>query len=57
MTVDKAKLEPKSIQVNYKDGNEVTYTLKRFAPNVELADGLFTFDKAKYPGVEVNDLR
>ena len=40
-----------------KDGNEVTYTLKRFAPNVELADGLFTFDKTKYPGVEVNDLR
>ncbi|MBK8338551.1 MAG: outer membrane lipoprotein carrier protein LolA [Flavobacteriales bacterium] len=57
MTVDKAKVEPKSIQVQYKDGNEVTYTLKRFAPNVELADGLFTFDKAKFPGVEVNDLR
>ena len=57
MTVDKAKLEPRSIQVQYKDGNEVTYTLKRFAPNVELADGLFTFDKTKYPGVEVNDLR
>ncbi len=57
LVVDKARLEPRSVQVLYKDGNEVTYTLKRFAPNVELADALFVFDKAKYPGVEVNDLR
>ena len=57
LVVDKAKVEPRSVQVLYKDGNEVTYTLKRFAPNVDLADALFTFDKAKHPGVEVNDLR
>lgn len=57
MTIDKAKVEPKSVKVLYKDGNEVTYTLKKFTPNVELADSLFTFDKAKYPGVEVNDMR
>ena len=57
MTIDKAKVEPKSVKVLYKDGNEVTYTLKKFTPNVELADPLFTFDKAKYPGVEVNDMR
>ncbi len=57
MVVDKAKVEPRSIQVLYKDGNEVTYTLKRFVPNVDLADGLFTFDKTRHPGVEVNDMR
>jgi len=57
LTVDKAKGEPKSIQVLYKDGNVVTYTLKRFAANGTFADALFTFDKAKYPGVEVNDMR
>jgi outer membrane lipoprotein-sorting protein len=57
LTVDKAKNEPKSVQVLYKDGNIVTYTLKKFTANAALADALFTFDKAKYPGVEVNDMR
>jgi outer membrane lipoprotein-sorting protein len=57
LTVDKAKTMPRSIQVLYKDGNVVTYTLKKFTPNVELADALFTFDKSKYPGVEENDMR
>lgn len=57
LTVDKAKVEPRSIQVLYKDGNTVTYTLKKFTANPELADALFTFDKAKFPGVEVNDMR
>ena len=57
LVVDKAKVEPRSVQVLYKDGNEVTYSLKRFVPNVDLADAVFVFDKAKHPGVEVNDLR
>ena len=57
LTVDKAKTLPRSIQVLYKDGTVVTYTLKKFTPNVELADALFTFDKSKYPGVEENDMR
>jgi outer membrane lipoprotein carrier protein len=57
LTVDKAKNEPRGIQVLYKDGNVVTYTLKKFTPNVALDDALFTFNKARYPGVEVNDMR
>lgn len=57
LTLDKAKVEPKSIQVLYKDGNTVTYNLKKFTVNPELADALFTFDKTKFPGVEVNDMR
>ena len=57
ITLDKARLEPKSVVVMYKDGNIVTYTLKRFVPNAEVADALLTFDKSKYPGVEVNDMR
>ena len=57
LVVDKAKTEPRSIQVLYKDGNVVTYTLKKFTPNVAHADALFVFDKTKYPGVEVNDMR
>ena len=57
LTVDKAKGEPRSVQVLYKDGNVVTYTLKKFTTNPTLADALFVFDKARYPGVEVNDMR
>ncbi|MCC6911119.1 MAG: outer membrane lipoprotein carrier protein LolA [Flavobacteriales bacterium] len=57
ISVNKAKMEPTSIEVLYKDGNSVTYHLKKFTANPELGDALFTFDKAKYPGVEVNDMR
>ncbi|MBK9175789.1 MAG: outer membrane lipoprotein carrier protein LolA [Flavobacteriales bacterium] len=57
LTVEKAKGEPRSVQVLYKDGNVVTYTVKKFTANPELADALFTFDKGKYPGLEVNDMR
>jgi outer membrane lipoprotein carrier protein len=57
LTVDKAKTEPRSIQILYKDGNTVTYILNKFTPNPTLADALFSFDKSKFPGVEVNDMR
>ncbi len=57
LTVDKAKLEAKQVKVLYKEGNEVTYMLKKFSPNVDLYESVFTFDKAKFPGVEINDVR
>ncbi len=57
LTVDKAKTEPRTVQVLYKDGNVVTYTLKKFTADAPLADALFTFDKGRHPGVEVNDMR
>lgn len=57
LTVDKNKMEPKKVVMKYKDGNEVTYILKRFTPNAEMVDALFSFDKNKFPGVEVNDMR
>lgn len=57
LTVDKAKTEPRSVKILYKDGNTVTYTLKKFKADAPLSDALFTFDKTRYPGVEVNDMR
>ncbi len=57
MTIDKAKVRPRVVRILYKDGNEVTYTLKKFTPDVDIYDSVFTFDKGKYPGVEVNDMR
>lgn len=57
LTVGKSKMEPRKVVMKYKDGNEVTYILKSFKPNAEMVDALFAFDKSKYPGVEVNDMR
>lgn len=57
LTVDKAKEEARQVQIMYKDGNVVTYSLKRFVANPALADALFVFDKTKFPGVSVEDMR
>ncbi|MCB9169043.1 MAG: outer membrane lipoprotein carrier protein LolA [Flavobacteriales bacterium] len=57
LTIDKEKVQPLDVTILYKDGSEVTYTLKKFVPNPALNDGLFAFDKSRYPGVEVNDMR
>ncbi len=57
LTIDKATSEPREVKVMYKEGNIVTYTLQKFTPNVSLPESTFTFDKSKYPGVEVNDMR
>lgn len=40
-----------------KDNTIYTYYIEQFKPNVTLADSYFIFDKSKYPGVEVNDMR
>lgn len=40
-----------------KNGNRYLYTISKFQPNIKLEDAQFTFDKNKFPGVEVIDLR
>lgn len=40
-----------------KDNSIYTYYIEQFKTNVNLADSYFVFDKTKYPGVEVNDMR
>ncbi|RYZ53485.1 MAG: outer membrane lipoprotein carrier protein LolA [Sphingobacteriales bacterium] len=40
-----------------KNGNQYRYEVSGFAANAAVSDALFTFDKKKYPGVEVVDLR
>jgi outer membrane lipoprotein carrier protein len=57
ISIDKAKKQITSMQVMMKDGSTSLYTVKKFTTNTEIADGVFTFDKAKYPKVEVVDLR
>lgn len=40
-----------------RNGNQYQYDVSGFTPNANLSDAYFTFDKSKYPGVEVVDLR
>lgn len=57
ITVGKKDSAIKSWQITEKSGNKQSFRIDRFTPNVAVADNFFTFDKSKYPGVEVVDLR
>jgi len=55
--VDKAKNQIAKAQTFNKDGNTYILVLKSMKTNVDLKDDYFKFDKSKYPGVEINDMR
>jgi outer membrane lipoprotein-sorting protein len=55
--IDKTKYEIlKAISYN-KDGNIYTLTLTNMKTNQNLADDFFKFNPAKYPKVQINDMR
>jgi outer membrane lipoprotein-sorting protein len=55
--IDKTKYQIlKAISYN-KDGNTYTLVLKSIKTNQNLADDFFKFDPAKYPKVQINDMR
>ena len=45
------------IAVYEKDNTIYTYNIEQFKNDIPLDDKIFVFDKSKYPGVEVNDMR
>lgn len=55
--VNKKDKSIKSWKVFQKNGQEVTYSVDKFVPNIAVADNAFTFNAKQYPGVEVVDLR
>lgn len=57
ISVDKADKSVRSWQITDKAGKRTSYSISKFTPNITVADNYFVFDKAKYPGVEVVDLR
>ena len=57
LQVDKAAKTIYSTKVLENGGNRYTYTVNNMKTNKALADNQFMFDKSKYPGVEVVDLR
>ncbi len=57
LTIDRAKKQITAVKIMNKNGTSNTITVKSFTTNSEMADTLFTFNKADYKGVEVVDLR
>ncbi|AMM51499.1 cell envelope biogenesis protein LolA [Rufibacter sp. DG15C] len=57
MFISKKDNSIKSWQMFRKNGNRYVYTIKKFSPNPVLPANHFAFDKAKYKGVKVVDLR
>jgi outer membrane lipoprotein-sorting protein len=55
--VDKNNKTMYSTRILDKSGSVVVYTIDTMNGNANLPDNLFVFDKNKYPGVEVIDLR
>ena len=55
--IDKKDKSVKSWKVWDKSGKRTVFRVDKFVPNSPAEDGMFTFDKKKYPGVEVVDLR
>ena len=55
--INKANNQILRIALYEKDNTIYTYHIEQFKTNITLADSYFVFDKSKYPGVEVNDMR
>lgn len=55
--IDKATKTFYSARILEKTGNRYSYTINTFKPTAVVPDAEFTFNKSKYPGVEVVDLR
>ncbi|WP_275975545.1 LolA family protein [Dyadobacter chenwenxiniae] len=57
IAVNKADKSINSWTIFQKNGQEVTYKVNDFQPDVAVADSYFAFNSKQYPGVEVVDLR
>jgi outer membrane lipoprotein carrier protein len=58
ITIDAKDKSVKSWKITDKSGKKTTFKIDTFKPNpAGVDDKYFAFDKAKYPGVEIVDLR
>jgi len=57
LEINKLDKSIKNWKLFEKNGNIYDYSIKSFTPNTINDDASFTFDKTKYPGVEIIDLR
>ncbi|MGA2824291.1 MAG: outer membrane lipoprotein carrier protein LolA [Bacteroidales bacterium] len=57
LVVDKIKKQVKSFILYDKNGNIFTYKITKYQTDLPVTAADFTFDKSKFPGVEVIDMR
>lgn len=57
LQIDKAAKTIYSTKVLENAGNRYSYTVNSMKTNIPVQDNQFVFDKSKYPGVTVEDLR
>lgn len=57
LQIDKAAKTIYSTKVLENTGNRYSYTVNSMKTNIPVQDNQFVFDKSKYPGVTVEDLR
>jgi outer membrane lipoprotein-sorting protein len=57
LLIDKNAKTMYSTKVMENAGNRYSYTVTTLKSNLPAADALFVFDKAKFPGVAIEDLR
>ena len=57
LAVDKKSKKAKHLKVFSKDGSKYTLQINKLTPNPVFAASAFEFNKAKYPGVRIEDLR
>lgn len=55
--IDKAKMEVIKVEVKTRENATISYKIKNFKTSTELPDGDFSFNKSKFPNVEVIDNR
>lgn len=55
--VDANTKEIKRWKIFERNGNRYTMDIVKFTPNIAVQDNFFAFDKAKHPGVVVEDMR
>ena len=57
LSIDKSKYQILMAKTYNKDGNTYTLAMKNMKTDQNLAPDYFKFDPAKYPKVEINDMR
>lgn len=57
LVVDKAKKQVRTFMLFDKSGNTFTYKITKYQTDIPVPTSDFTFDKSKFPGVEINDMR
>jgi outer membrane lipoprotein-sorting protein len=57
LNIDKAGKFVSEAKIYEKSGGILTYSIVKFTPNFAVTDDVFVFNKSKFPGVDVVDLR